>query len=188
MKTDKLEQFILDNRDQFDSLEPNPDLWNKIEKRKTLPFIGQWNSVLWKAAAVAAIFVASYFFHNFINSNQIFKSGKNDLVELEDNQMYQEMIETEVYYASQIESRKEEFFALASDKPLLRKEINDELIDLDKEFNMLKEDLRDNANNEEVIAAMIQNYRIKLEILEDIMMQLQRKKNNNSDENISIQM
>ena len=32
MKTDKLEQFIRDNRKSFDDLEPNPELWDKIKK------------------------------------------------------------------------------------------------------------------------------------------------------------
>ena len=32
MKTDKLEQFIHDNRDNFDDQEPGADLWNKIKK------------------------------------------------------------------------------------------------------------------------------------------------------------
>ena len=36
----------------------------------------------------------------------------------------------------------------------------------------LKDDLNDNADNDEVIQAMIQNYRIKLEILEEMLNQI----------------
>ena len=43
--------------------------------------------------------------------------------------------------------------------------------------NELKEDLRDNASNPEVIEAMIVNYRVKLEILEDLLHQLKEKEN-----------
>jgi UDP-3-O-[3-hydroxymyristoyl] glucosamine N-acyltransferase len=63
------------------------------------------------------------------------------------------------------------------------------LPDMAKEFRELKNDLHDNANNEEVIVAMIQNYRIKLEILKDILQQLkstEEKKNNDEAKQISI--
>ncbi len=35
MKTDKLENFVIENRDQFDTMEPSPDLWQKIEPSQT---------------------------------------------------------------------------------------------------------------------------------------------------------
>ena len=34
MKTDKLEKFIADNRDEFDDLIPGPGVWDKIQKRE----------------------------------------------------------------------------------------------------------------------------------------------------------
>ena len=66
----------------------------------------------------------------------------------------------------------------------MREEIQNELKELDKEFRLLKEDLKDNADNEEIIAAMIQNYRLKLSILQDMMFQLQevKKEKENKDE------
>ena len=86
-----------------------------------------------------------------------------------------------------IEQRKEEFYHLAGND--LRKEINVELTELDYVFRELKEDLNDNADNEEVVVAMIQNYRLKLEILEDILMQLEpAKENTKNNENEIINM
>ena len=49
-----------------------------------------------------------------------------------------------------------------------------ELVDLDQVYNDLKEDLKDNAANEEVIEAMIQNYRLKLDILEEMLVVLKQ--------------
>ena len=49
--------------------------------------------------------------------------------------------------------------------------------ELDEVYNELKEDLKDNASNPEVIEAMILNYRVKLEILEDLLNQLKEKEN-----------
>ena len=49
-------------------------------------------------------------------------------------------------------------------------------------FNELKIDLKDDAANEEVIEAMIQNYRIKLQILEEILTQLKNADEQNTDD------
>ena len=76
--------------------------------------------------------------------------------------------------------RKEEVFRLTASNPEVRHEIDDEMIDLDRAYNELKEDLKDNADNEEVIEAMIQNYRIKLDILEEM---LRRLKHSNESQN-----
>ena len=71
-------------------------------------------------------------------------------------------MEAEYYYSSMIEQRRAEFIQLSGNDAPLRKEINIELSELDKIYRELKEDLKDNADNEEVVAAMIQNYRLKL--------------------------
>ena len=57
MKTDKLENFVIENRDQFDTMEPSPDLWQKIEPSQTKKIDINWTRVLVRAAAVVVIFV-----------------------------------------------------------------------------------------------------------------------------------
>ena len=57
MKTDKLEKFIIENRDQFDTMEPNPALWQKIEASQTKKIDINWTRILVRAAAVVVIFV-----------------------------------------------------------------------------------------------------------------------------------
>ena len=71
MKTDKLEQFIIDNRNEFDDLEPNPAIWDKIQKREPKTVELNWTKVLVGAAAVAVIFVSSYIFFDYINKQNI---------------------------------------------------------------------------------------------------------------------
>ena len=34
MKTDKLEQFIIANQKAFDASEPDPAIWERVEKRR----------------------------------------------------------------------------------------------------------------------------------------------------------
>jgi len=59
--------------------------------------------------------------------------------------------------------------------------------ELDEVYEELKEDLKDNASNPEVIEAMILNYRVKLEVLEDLLNQLKEKENQDEkDESYSL--
>lgn len=189
MKTDKLEKFMLENREAFDSFEPDPEVWNRIEKRKPRVISINWKTVASRAAAVVIIFASSWYLHDYFDSrNQ--SVVQTDEVMLEDDPMYRNLMEAEVYYTSEINNRKDELFRRANNDPMLRNDINNELIELDKVYQELKDDLKDNADNEEVIEAMIQNYRLKLEILEEILYQLESddEENNDDHENNSIQI
>ena len=191
MSRDKLEKYILDHREQFDELEPDPALWDKIGSRKAPVFRINWGGVAWRAAAVVAIFIGSYYFHDYMASRKPekgFLAGKLDDME---SPMVKELIEAEAYYTSQINMRKEEVFKLTANSPDVQREINTELVEMDKVFEELKDDLKDNADNEEVIEAMIQNYRLKLDILEEMLNRLQESKepqNTGKDENKGIEM
>ena len=188
MKTDKLEKFIIDNRDEFDELIPSPMLWDKIETREAKTVHLNWRTIGIRVAAVVVIFISSYYFHDFVqnrNTRQNIAISESRIDGT--NSMYQELVEAEFYYTSQIAETREAVFYLTSNNHSLRNDINTELLDLDKVFQELKNDLNDNADNEEVIVAMIQNYRLKLEILKDILHQLESTENkNNDDEAIQI--
>jgi hypothetical protein len=191
MSPDKLEKYILDHRDQFDDLEPDPAIWDRVDTRKALVFRINWKDVAWKAAAVAAIFVASYYFHDFMasrnQSSQNLMSQKNE----DASPMVNELIEAEAYYSSQIDQKKDEVFRLTASHPEVRHEIDMEMGDLDRVFSELKDDLKDNADNEEVIEAMIQNYRLKLDILEEMLLQLKQSNNSQNEkehENTPVQL
>lgn len=191
MSPDKLEKYILDHRGDFDEQEPGPDLWDKIDTRKARVIRINWKDIAWKAAAVAVIFVASYFFHDYMSSRKQYTHvplRKNSELNAP---IVKELIEAEAYYTSQINIRKEEVFRLTASNPEVRHEIDDEMVDLDRVYTELKEDLKDNADNEEVIEAMIQNYRLKLDILEEMLARLRQSnesQNKESHENTSIEL
>lgn len=189
MKTDELEKFIQDNREGFDSEMPDLDTWGKIKKLepRQSKFQINWKVVASRAAAVVFIFVASYYFHAY-NANRSANKADSVTVGLAKNAKYQKFIEAEQYYNSKIGQRKKELFLLTSDKPVLHKEVNKDLDDLDQMLLSLKEDLKDNADNEEVIEAMIQNYMLRLEILEDMLSIIKskqdKKETNETNRNI----
>jgi hypothetical protein len=174
MSPDKLEKYILDHREQFDDQEPDPGVWDRIDTRKSPVIRINWKSIAWKAAAAAAIFVASYFFHDYMatrnqSSKRLMGENAGDTTPI-----VNELIEAEAYYSSRINLKKEEVFRLTASNPEVRSEVNKEMVDLDRVFSELKQDLKDNADNEEVIEAMLQNYRLKLDILEEMLLQLKQ--------------
>jgi len=190
MNRDKLEQFIRGNRDEFDEFEPNPALFAGVKTRDAKLTLGKWSTVAWKVAAGIAIFISSYFFHDWINVND-----QNQLtVTLEQteqpSEIFKVLMEAEMFYTSQINNKKEEFYYLSSANPGIRQDIDAELVDLDMVYAELKSDLKDNAANEEVIGAMIQNYRIKLNILENVLQQMKAAKNEETgkEENHEIEL
>jgi hypothetical protein len=174
MSPDKLEKYILDHREAFDDLEPDPAVWEKVDTRKAPVIRINWKDIAWKAAAVAVIFVASYYFHDYMASRNQSSPMMMGEKRREAVPMVRELIEAEAYYSAQINTKKEEVFRLAGANPDIRQEVDLELVDLDQVYNELKEDLKDNADNKEVIEAMIQNYRLKLEILEDMLQALKQ--------------
>jgi hypothetical protein len=185
MKTDKLEKFIIDHRDDFDDLTPDPKIWEKAGKgdRNTRIRTIHWRRIILRAAAVLLIFIASYFFHDFLSNRQSSRKQRQDQSEQlhSGSNMAKTLTEAEAFYSSQINSKREEIFRFAGIHSEITQEVNVEFSQLDSVYTQLKKDLKDNADNQQIIEAMIQNYRIKLEILEDILNQLQQS---NSPDNV----
>jgi hypothetical protein len=77
----------------------------------------------------------------------------------------------------------ENFYGNAIDQKitLVKSEIKDDRIlkdleAMDEAFAELKTDLKDNVDNQEVVEAMMENYRMKLQILEEILKELDQEK------------
>ncbi|MCF8234672.1 MAG: hypothetical protein K9G67_08985 [Bacteroidales bacterium] len=179
MKKDMLENFIRNHRTEFDDQIPSSDVWQSIQKDVRPVRRINWNSMLWKAAAMIVIFIGSYFFHDLVNQKSVKQTYMETEIDSEDLEKAEMLMEAEAYYTSQIDNRKQEVFRLAGSNRELVREVNMEFDDLDKALKELKQDMNDNASNEEVIEAMIQNYRIKLMILEEMLTQLKNTDNEN---------
>lgn len=184
MKQDKLEKFIQDNREDFDVFEPGDEIWDRIKKPPPKVVKLNWKTIALRVAAVVVIFIASYFFHDIMqkdNNNTIAINEQEN--KDESNEQVQVLMEAEVFYTSQINFAKDEIFRVSGNDKVLIEEINFDMVELDDVFEELKNDLKDNSDNEEVIEAMIQNYRIKLQVLEEILLQLNKSKNQEKNEN-----
>ena len=58
---------------------------------------------------------------------------------------------------------------MLAEYPSLEDELETDLSELDSIYISLKSDLNDNVANHEVIEAMIENYRLRISILEDML-------------------
>ncbi len=164
---DKLEKFIMENREKFDTHQPDPKVWKKIEAGIKMKKPLNWRFVLSRAAAVLLIFVASYMIHEFINKGfPRINLAKNKDVEIP------ELKEAENYYSRLLNEKLDEIKPMITGCPALEEELNYDLSQLDSLYKELKNDLKDNIANQEVVDAMIQNYRMRLSILEEILSEL----------------
>jgi len=180
--SDRLEDFVKQNREQFDLHQPDPSIWLKINpenaqlarKRKPL----RWLRV---AAAVAMIFAGSA-------AGTYFLTGNRAEPDLYGSEIYREMQESEQYYNQMVNLRFQELQPFLAADPAAKEMLTADMEELDESFAELKNDLKDNVSNPEVIEAMILNYKVKLEILEDLLKQLKEKENQDyeSDDSYSL--
>lgn len=181
MKPDKLEKFIQDNRDEFDDLVPLPGSWDKVKSNIQPARTINWTNTMVRIAAAVVIFVASYIFIDYnVNKNE----DQGQLAEEQILEIYENipvLAEARAYYSGQIQMMEEEVYSIAGKDSPIRSDIEAEFEELDKVFDELKSDLNDNAANQEVIEAMIQNYRLKVQILEEILYQIKNADDKNTD-------
>jgi len=184
---DQLEQFISKNKDQFDLYEPDEKLWAGIEpglsKQKSIR-IG-WKGGMWRAAAVIIIFGASYLVQEILHQRRamITETTENDIM-----QEIPELQEAEIYYTSLLNNKIEQIEPLISENPELGETLEQDLTELDSIYKELQKDLRDNIANDEVVEAMIQNYILKIEILEDLLEYMDETSKNQEDEDAAFEI
>ena len=87
-----------------------------------------------------------------------------------------------------VNQRYDELKPFLMENPGAQRMLADDMEELDEVYLELQEDLKDNVSNPEVIEAMVLNYRVKLEILEDLLNQLNEKENQDyeNDESYSL--
>jgi len=163
--SDKLKQRIEESREDFEVYPFDENLgWEKFEKTFVPRKKSQWRLYVGSAAAACVMFVAGWMSFMVYNAYQTPASP-----------MVQEWIETERFYQQEI-NEMQMIVTSRVDDPLILEDLNE----MDNIIESLKEDLKDNMDNEEVILAVMDQYRLKLKILERMFEKLQE------DENIEV--
>ena len=109
------------------------------------------------AASVAAFLVLSTIVT--INLNN-FKTHKNVLYGISS-----ELYETELYLTSEIDEK----MAILTSYESFDKEILNDIKDIDKSFNEVRKELIRNPNDDRLISAVIETYRTKLDLLNEVI-------------------
>lgn len=185
-KTDKLEQFVLDNRQDFDLFDPPAGMFLKItaelekkQKRKIQALF-----YLRRIAAVMIILLAIYAVADIAGG---IMNTTNHLAQKPESAR-SELNEALYYYTAKIDDKRVELEAQAAEYPEILQEIKREFTQLDEEYRSLENDLKEDVSNEMVIEAMIKTAKIKLDILEKMHKQMQRIDDKNIKQHEEIQL
>ena len=167
---DELEKHIKSIRDEMDIREPGPGLWGRIEsgpqgRQRSL------RSHLWRAAAAVIVAGAAL----AVIAGMLRTSGR-----LNDPQVA-EVKETYRYYDDKIRSLYEEAEPLMTVYPEISNELTLGLTELDSLSAQIIRDLNDNIATNEVLEALIGNYRLRIELLED-MLRLMKEHDNETEQ------
>ena len=167
MKTDRLEEFIKNNREDFDELEPSPEVWARIAQNTTKSKRIRINGNLLK---VAAILVFAILFSVLIMKDAGFRNNNNTAAKIDPEMI--ELIEAEAYYAGQVNKKMEEIEKCYDTYPEIKDDVEADLNELQEMYNTLKTDLNENISKKEVIEAMIENNRHRLKMVDEVLEQI----------------
>lgn len=170
MKPDRLESFVNENRHEFDPIEPSDKIWEAISNRleekpqqKNRKFT--WMKVA--AAMVAVVAIGSAIVYQNVVSDQV-QTAKAVQADPE----VQELIEAEAYYAQEVTGKMAEIQKCYKVNPELKSEIEGDLTELETMYLSLKNDLKENISNKEVIEAMIENNRNRMKLVDEVLEQI----------------
>jgi len=162
--TNRLEDFVKANREEFDDLEPSPNVWKKIRNNSN-PKIYKINRYLLRIAAVIAVAAVS----TVLITRTVLKETKYSRI---NDPEVSELRDTERYYAQRINGKLEQIRKCYSKIPGIKEEVEADLQELEIMYQKLKDDLQDNISNKSVIEAMIENNRNRLELVESVLKQI----------------
>lgn len=182
--SDNLEKFIKENRSDFDDREPSKGIWSAIDQhldeqsKKTARRIPIWRYVRAAAAAVILIGTGVWIGQNMDNQT-------TQTVGIEEQ--FPEYYEAEQYFKKEVNTKVAQLASYDHDAS-----INDDLEQLDQNYEELKNELAQapKGKQEQIINAMITNYRTKLSILERVLERIQSTNQENlnttNDDSIDI--
>ncbi|MBU2913553.1 MULTISPECIES: hypothetical protein [Reichenbachiella] len=161
---DKLEDFIREQRDEFDDLEPSEALWRgiagKLDGSETKSKQSDRYMWLWKVAAVVFVCLSIG-----LLSERYWTSGVSEEIVAVEEEPSEDIERVERYYSQLIAERRAEIIIVMKQTDIVDDQLLHDLDDLDQMYQELKMDLAQNQNNEKVINAMIRNLQLRVEIL-----------------------
>jgi len=193
-KKDRLERFVRDNRDGFDSFLPQDDLWDRIEmkipgstpltepKKNDKVLNSRTKNAYFDWRIAAAVFMAlGIGFMVYLNNE--FGVTRDPGVALKVPSYAREFTQ----YNVSIDEKRSEIIKLTRDNPELYKDFSTDLQGLETSYKNLRSNLSNAPNQEALLEAMVQNLQLQLDLLNQQINILQRinKVKNGDDKEIN---
>jgi hypothetical protein len=175
MNMDNLEEYIRKHREEMDRYKPSSGAWRRIRKalktRKNREV--KWISI---AAMVTVILGTAVVFLRPGNKRPEGAGGEEKYQTM--MKVRSQLKEAEIYYNNLANSLYREATPMLTKNPEIGKELDSDISQIDSICSEIKKDLKDNVANQDVIEALIQNYRIKIRLLEDMLQILKENEEN----------
>lgn len=182
---DRLENFIRENKRDFDQFEPPARLWDKIEiqleEKQINPVspvkkgkVVRLSLLLKLAASIIIVLCAGLWVYQYQSRESA------DLSNIDP-----QLAKQQLHYATLIEVKRSELKRIEKEEPQLYNEFSAEIRKMDASYQKLKNDLPGSPNQEETVKAMIRNLMIQTELLNqqlNIIQQINRVKKEQKDE------
>lgn len=168
-----LEKFIKSNREEFDAKEPREKLWTQIES--DLDGGKTDYGWLWKAAVVVLLAVSGYLIWERAQVQTIESTVASEL------QVDPEFVETELYCTQLITQKILVLEEYDIDDQKIKEVFKNDLSSLDSSYLELKQEFID-TNNEAVLDALIDNLIVRMELLNQQLMILDKIQKDNHNE------
>lgn len=168
-----LDDYIRSHLDQFNSLEPQDDHYNrfsrKLERFNAPRRYGPWITLLKIAAVLVIGFVISF---TVLREFNFIGSGSSDLSAVISDPELSEAVD---FYATQLDISYDKIKNLGfNDDPNEKKQVLHELTEMDKQVQAMEQDLKQNPDDERVVYAIINFYQIKIEMMDVIIARAQQ--------------
>jgi hypothetical protein len=181
----KLEDYIHENRQEFDAWEPSDGLWQKLAGEldkapaaKTVRMVPLRR--VWQVAAGFAVLLVAALVLQYRLGPKTLPDGLASHPQLD--QIAPELVEAEQFYTQQVQLKRQELLRGGAHQLGMDKDMDRELASLDSAYRDLKAELYQ-TGNQEVVDVMIQNLQFRMDILNKQMEALQQAKKLNQRKN-----
>lgn len=158
-----VESFIRTNRAAFDTETPSLKVWSTIEKQVNPQPMNKVVRLTWlrQAAAAVALLVVGVLIGFYLNENKV----DNALVQAS-SQVAPELQEVEDFYNQKVQSKYAQLVSFNPDPSVMA-----DLKQIDEVQEELKRELKNapTSTREDIVRRLIENYQIKLGILERVL-------------------
>jgi len=157
MNKRSIEEYIKENKKEFDFKTPSDQLWaridaglnkEKVKKKSKMPF---WFGI---AASLMLIMTVTFIY-----------TYRNRAQELEIADISPVYGKKEMKFASLIEERKDSLQVYAKKNPVLYARFSADLNQLDGDYEKMKKELQHSPNQEAVVRAMVKNLELQLQVI-----------------------